>query len=698
MKRPLIWFCLSYAAGIYCCRLTAKQMMFCGILFALFLTGCYLKKDSMLFFLCFFLFIGGGAGLRHWNTVHLFQPMQYHNQTGSFTGTVESVKDPGRDGAYSYRLALIQLDGERCRLTMWMRTKKELSPGGIVAAKGKLQASASLEENGEGFGEYLVREGYSFTCSDPTFTTAPAPSLAHRIRYAPMRLRVRVSAMLRRSLSSPWRGIALAVFTGDRSELSSVQKLAFSRTGTSHIISVSGLHVSILLFLMMSFMQLLKIPYRAQKLLCLLLPLFLASFMGSQPAVLRACIMNFLFLASYYFWAEADSVNSLFIAAFLILLFNPTRLFQAGFLLSFSATFGILAFAPFLSRKTEKWIPHRELRDLLCVSVSSYISTLVIVLHFYHQLPLVSLLANLLLVPLFPLYLAAILCFVMLTALCPALASAGGWVIDHVTSLLFGPLDLLAKAPILSFPSPAPILTAAFILFILLGYQLTRERKSTALLLCCIVCFVVGGVQQYRQTHQDCVTVVDAGEIDNMVIQSASGQTVVIAGMPEKVTSFPYDYQDFLAYFEERNLRSIQVFYFLNYNKNTAALFRRLGEDLSIANTLIATDAELAPDIRRIAENNEVTAVDFTTDFKFPFSRSSYCFIEQEGGLSWYQNNGLQAEIAKEPSEQAPLRKRPGRDEIQLGTVTYSTKHTGTLQFVWKNGLWKQTVIAPDDQ
>ncbi len=685
MKRPIIWFCLSFMAGIYCYAHAAKQMMFCGVLFFLLCLGLSFWKKSFAY-LAMILFFGLGAtGLYAQQAMTLDRPTRLHQTVGSFEGVISDVPDEGSNGLYSYQISLTSLNGEKSFLKLWLTTKEQFSAGTVLSATGTLSSSKMMKQEKNGFGAYLVNQGYSLYCADPKLSTLPL-SPWNKLRYAPLRLREHMIALLNQHLHSSWKGVLIAIATGDRASLTSVHQSMFRKTGTSHILSVSGLHVSILLLFFLTLLKLFRVPYPFNRWLCLPLPLFLALFMGGQAPVLRACIMGFLFLLADCLWTESDSVNSLFIAAFVILFFRPDQLFGASFLLSFSSTLGIVTFLPIIQRITVKFFPRSEFIDLICVSVSSYLTSLMVLLYFYHQLPTVALLANIVVIPLFPILLASVFVFAGVAVLFPSLAHLESTLLEGMTELLFGPLELLAKIPSFELAVPNRFFIAAYCFLLVFCYFLTLRRKNFLLLFCLVFCLTAGSIQQYRFSKYDSLTVISAGCIRNILIKTEEGNTLLLAGVSDNNTSYFYDYQDFLNYFKKNNIRTIDVFYFLNYNKNTVALFRDLGTDRTIKQYLLKPDQNLSSYIQKIADKNKVKMTNFTQPFVLSLGTDNHCELYPDGTVRWYHNKNFTAEISKTSGSSAQIYGRPETGKLTVFGKTYSEQEQGTFSFLIKEG------------
>ncbi|MCL4440820.1 MAG: ComEC family competence protein, partial [Firmicutes bacterium] len=121
-------------------------------------------------------------------------------------------------------------------------------------------------------------------------------------------------------------------------------------TGVVHILSVSGYHVALLAAFCLFLGQALKLNRVNVSLLTVLITAFYTVMAGASPPALRAMIMVWVLLLAHYLERDYDWQSSLSLAALLILLFKPLVLFNAGFQLSFVATWGILSMVPLLNR------------------------------------------------------------------------------------------------------------------------------------------------------------------------------------------------------------------------------------------------------------------------------------------------------------------------------------------------------------
>lgn len=189
---------------------------------------------------------------------------------------------------------------------------------------------------------------------------------------------------------------------GDRSQFPEDLKEAFIKTGTIHIVALSGYNVSIISLWFMRILGFLPFTYAifGGVLVIILFVLMTGAYMTS----IRAGIMAILVLFARYLGREYEVLRALVITFVLMLLFNPYVLyFDISFQLSFIATLGVI----FLTPKIEKYFnfvtPVFNLRDIVAVTFSAYIFVLPFILYKMGTLSLVALPVNILVLPLIPL-------------------------------------------------------------------------------------------------------------------------------------------------------------------------------------------------------------------------------------------------------------------------------------------------------
>jgi competence protein ComEC len=198
--------------------------------------------------------------------------------------------------------------------------------------------------------------------------------------------------------------VATAILLGYDEELPQYLRKGYVASGAMHILSVSGLHVGII-YLIFNFLFGLflvgKTKEKIRLLLLLVLVWFYAFLTGLSPSVLRSAIMISFILVGNMLHRKGNLINSLAASAFVLILADPANLLNVGFQLSYSAVLGIALFQEPFSKML--YFNNRILRwtwDSISVTIAAQLTTLPLILFYFHQFPLYFIPANLLLIPL----------------------------------------------------------------------------------------------------------------------------------------------------------------------------------------------------------------------------------------------------------------------------------------------------------
>ena len=196
-----------------------------------------------------------------------------------------------------------------------------------------------------------------------------------------------------------------AMLIGDRSDVSADVDFAFRKTGTTHLLVVSGMHTTLVAAFILALLSFFKIPQKLANFITIFAVIAFVLMTGLQSSVLRSGLMTILFLLAQLADRESDSVNTLGLAVVFICLFQPQIGGDIGFLLSVFATLGILKFAkplqdllmsPFKKFNKFKRIV-KAILSSLAVSLAATLFILPIQIYLFGGLSLVGPLATLIL-------------------------------------------------------------------------------------------------------------------------------------------------------------------------------------------------------------------------------------------------------------------------------------------------------------
>ena len=217
--------------------------------------------------------------------------------------------------------------------------------------------------------------------------------------------RATVDAVYQTRFDDKTANFLITILTGDKFYIDDDTRLAFSRAGIAHVLAVSGLHIAILSMLvawMLGFLDRLKM--RRLRLVLTLAAVWWFTFAtGLSPSAVRAAVMSSFMIVSILALRKHSIVNALFAAAFFTLLVNPTSLFDAGFQLSYASVTGIIIFANAFRPDDTKTLKARII-GLITTSIAAQLGTAILTSYYFHTFPLAFLAANIIVVPLLPIF------------------------------------------------------------------------------------------------------------------------------------------------------------------------------------------------------------------------------------------------------------------------------------------------------
>lgn len=242
------------------------------------------------------------------------------------------------------------------------------------------------------------------------------------------------------------QAVLRALLLGDRSRVSDTIRDRFVATGLLHLLAISGLHVLLvgmmLYTLLRPLLMRLRVPRRTAELAragaTLLLLVGFALLTGARPSVVRAVVMAGLFIGGNVLQRTSHPLNTLGVAALVLLVARPTALFDAGFQLSFTAVGAIVALNPrFQNRLPERWRRdgwRAQIAVLVTVSLAATLGTMPVLLVHFGYASFAGLVLN---VPAIPLTALALMSG-LLTAL------TGAWL--PVGTLFGGSAEVLTRS------------------------------------------------------------------------------------------------------------------------------------------------------------------------------------------------------------------------------------------------------------
>jgi competence protein ComEC len=332
--------------------------------------------------------------------------------------------------------------------------------GDVIKASGQLQDPPEFEEFN--YRDYLARQGVHSTMLYPQIELLESGQ-GFKPKEWLYAIRERLSQELASALPEPQASLAQGILLGQRTTIPHDLNEAFSRTGTTHILAISGQNISIIAGMLMAF---LAFVFGRNRLIYLLAALgaiwAYAILAGMAPSIQRAALMASLALMATHLGRQNSAITSLVFAAAVLSGLQPLVLWDVAFQLSFVAMAGLILMTPLLETPIRKALEKSKVKKIAASPVVNIIiqscsatlgatlATLPIIAFNFHRISLVALPATLLALPTLP-------PIIMTTALVgitglfsPPLAQAASWLAWLCLAYMIKIVTLFSNMPLAS--------------------------------------------------------------------------------------------------------------------------------------------------------------------------------------------------------------------------------------------------------
>lgn len=429
---------------------------------------------------------------------------------------------------------------------------KTVSFGDELILEGLISRPASLKNPGLfNYSRYLEIKGvyaHLKVREDMVFEISGKGSGNH-LKLAAYNFRHYIRDTLDKYLEAPYSDFLKAILIGVRSGFDDDIKEDFIKTGTVHILAISGLHVGLIAGAILAFFGLLRVPKRYNLIVTAIFLIFYSFVAGSNPPIIRAVIMFSMLVIGYLINRDSDLLNSLSLAALLILLWNPKEIFDPSFQLSFLSVASIILFAPKIDNllmantiKRDSVLKRTEAYLLkgISVSLAAWIGTWPIIASYFNIVSPIAVISNLIVIPALFLITVSSFIFFPLTIIPNVIAVMFGKYLSVLERTLFFINHYLALFPFSYFRIGAPSIELALLYYALIvilllhypidlkGLKITKNMSVIFILLLFNMLVWKDNLNIARKYLK--VTFLDVGHGDSAVIELPKKGSILIDG------------------------------------------------------------------------------------------------------------------------------------------------------------------------
>ena len=470
----------------------------------------------------------------------------------SITGKIYRIEE-GESALLLYVRTLPEKNGKKKKVICHVKSETEYEIGNLVTVTGKCRHFAPATNDGQ-FDSALY---YRILNLDYRITDAKCLVKDDGINFyqnALYKIRRAFSGVYKKSLPSEKAGVLCSMVLGQKKDVDDEIKSLYKMSGISHILAISGLHISLIGMAIYESLKKLKLKVFASGGISVFFLISFGIMTGNSASAIRSIVMFSLFIIADVIGRTYDMLTACGISGVALLITEPLYIMHSGFLLSFGAVMGIALIMPVISGffpkpdmtekmiydKSKKQILKEKTRDMifssLKMSISVTLATLPIQLWFFYGFATYGFLLNLIVIPLAGILLVLAIFGGCLSLLIPSL----GQVFLFPSSVLLffyeeaakGAMRLPFSYPVIGRPHPVSIAVYYVLLtcFCLYNFRLSDSRNKRGdhisillpVLGIIILCLKI-------RTATTC-TMIDIGQGDSLVIEDRFGANILIDG------------------------------------------------------------------------------------------------------------------------------------------------------------------------
>ena len=313
-------------------------------------------------------------------------------------GTVISQKQE-KNYTNVYKIRIEEINDKKINRNFFISIKKK--------NKINIKYSDKIEFEGEYKKPDIQRnyQGFDYSYylkSDGIYGTISINSNIRVIKHNNLNLLYRSSYKLRNMIINAVnkifpdeaKGVFLGILIGYDEYITDDIKENFSNSSLSHLLAVSGTHISYIILGVVFFLKILKVPKKECKIITCVFLLFYLYIINFTSSVTRAVIMSVISILQMVLYRKQDTLTTISFSVFLVLISNPYKILNIGFLLSYAGTIGIILFISEFNHSPKNNIK-KLFKKMYTVTLSAWILVFPIILYNFNSFSTLFLISNL---------------------------------------------------------------------------------------------------------------------------------------------------------------------------------------------------------------------------------------------------------------------------------------------------------------
>lgn len=419
--------------------------------------------------------------------------------------------------------------------------------------------------------------------------------------------------------------LLLAILLGDKDKLSEDIQESFKTSNLSHMLAVSGAHVSYIVLGLTYILQNSIIGKKNGKIVCIIFLLIFMAITNFTPSVTRACIMAVLTLFSGIIYRKSDVYTNISVAALITLIFNPYSLLDLGFQLSYGGTIGIIIFIKRIQEKKSNSKVINYIKQMALVSIYANIIIIPIMMYHFNTVSFTFIISNIMASPILGIIVITGLLFIITSITVKPLTRLIAIFIKPILSILIKISQICSKLPFSNILVVTPYIFNVISYYAIILYCIkSKKNNKCKIIICLLIVLILINFIIYIFPQKLRIFFIDVGQGDSTLIITPDKKTVLIDGGGSD--SFDVGEKVLLPYLLDRRILKIDYVLISHFDTDHCGGILTIMEKVKVKNIIISEQAENSENYERFKKlmiNKKIRLIEVKKGDKIKIGRYS---------------------------------------------------------------------------
>ena len=494
------------------------------------------------------------------------------------------------------------------------KEKETLNYGDKIIVKGNFEeANTARNEGGFDYKQYLKSKNiYGIVTVDKKDIETINKNNVGVIDLLANKVRNSMKRKIEQNLPNETNELLSGMLIGEKSNLQKEIQKDFRDSSLSHVLAISGMHVSYVMLGITFLISKIKFSKKMSKIVIILILLFFIILTGKTASVTRACFMSSYIILASLLHKKAHVLGSISISLLIILIINPYFILDIGLQLSYGGTIGIVLIYPILKKlkkkkedKNSKFkkIIHKvkeKILDIILITISANLVIFPIVLFHYNTISFTFIISNLLISPIIGIIIILGFISVFASYIISPISKVMFLILQTFLNLLIKIAHFCAELPFSKVYFPTPkiyviIIYYVFLIFIILERNkiIVIKKINKKIIIIFVIIIIILNLILNFIPKTFTISFIDVGQGDSMLISTPKGKKILIDGGGSRdEESFNIGKQTLIPYLLNKGITKLDYILISHFDSDHVGGILSVLEELKVEKVIICEQEE----------------------------------------------------------------------------------------------------------